>query len=1634
MALINRIEVVNYLCEGWQPSMGIQAWRPLWPANLITLGGQSTAIQVPNGCGKTSVTSAILYLLSRDRTLKRQFLERCAPAGTVSTHVRVEFAILLDEDITQRDLMTPDPESCPAQTYVLGVCGNRGDDTPQFYRYPGILEDAPASRMEGSVIQFSTSDALRTAVKKIRGSQWGGWDSSAEWSKVVGEFMSPEVVKQNVQFHRSGAGDASATFSKVTPGAGERFDEAYFRQVVAPQLLSNMMGESAEEDERSIEDTVLNSMNRFIGAKLQVERKRAYLERREAMEAQFQPVLEAAGGIRAADLHYQNQLQRLATDAAFLERFATSKQGRLRGVPRPLSELSFNPDVRACLEAMVLDKDGSVLIESAGIARLLGVPTGHLNQLASRQSASRSAVSATAASAQVLDLYCDIKISGGSGGRRKAAVFYNVHGARELVSRRGDSADEQLAALAEAFTAAQQWVDTNPFRHEHHRLLARRALLKEQIAAAEQAGQDASERKERLEEQVHERAENEGAFRDFCAHLSLLPEHLHEAPGDVPQWLTAQTNLRADAVVQHYQRVGELTAGWDELRAVRNELGLVSIDARIAELTDEGTRAEQARVTMEAEAAKAQSRRDEAVRQLESARERLGSVALELGLLEQGQEPFEQYIAIFGDEDPIKVSPPVKDHQALLRRRTQVEGMRRGKNQALERHEELGRGATAFRQLFGQVEPHRVTPQRDLELLQESHRAADQLFGLHQPLVESLEQHREHSALDPSAWLEETDRSHADALATMRAAEGKAAELDRQLRALDSSHLVGDPAYAAAHEELVAWGIRVTRVRDTVLGLGLPKDRTLPLLASFGPLLDAPVVANLAVADAALLALSAGEHDVPLVLLDPLLAALKSDNVHETPSAASLHFLVGAKSRRVRAIVDPQALEEERADLRKRHAEQTALVASAKAAAQTLNPHTPAYQRALRAQDAVKRDSTAKAAAALAEMKALEPKIAAAQKLTTPEALRNIHDAIKYEAAGGAESAATLAQELEALTADVVNIEEHIRETEPRVTPEAIVAHAGAKKFALAGGRSRLVELRSSSEQLKAEMVGVQAAVNLAEPELAAKKLALTEAQAQELAFMKTYLGTLARLKRAAKFESDGSAAFMNDQAEKADHLIAARNALDPLKAINYVRAKAFKDHQGQDEAELQRQIGLAKAEREASANTARELTSQNEALDGLLQGANAAAEALHELVYYLTERHRALAPFEPDLGRREGGPSPYEAHHSYRAANELRYRLEDWKPADGPFDRTLIAALREDIESIDVAKTGQEVASARRQAERAREVFESGRSEFCAKARATEGGAFSEAEIEAISHAKTANDLQELARIGARLRHELEEEKSELQELDSSASTIETESINTLTRLVEGCRGNLTTMNQVMARNPNARFIIATKIISTEDIKKLMLDLRDHIEARQREAHARTTLNKKAASDSTLSADVRQALIDRIFMEPSVEFRHVGMWDGKTQPIQSSLSEGQKAALQMMWLIKESEYHLECAVRRHLGGGSKRKLRSRSQRVLFFDGLFSNLTDRALIDEAFKGLGEADSNLQLIGLIHNPEYRNNAAIFPSLVIGRRVGRRDVEGERSFVRFEDGRHEGSMGLATFMLKRPARASEVAPRG
>lgn len=1623
MPLINRIEIVNYLCEGWEPSMGVASWRPLWPANLIHLCGASTAIQVPNGAGKTSVTTAVLYLLSRDKALKSQFLERCSPAGSVATHIRIEFAVLLDDDVMQRDLMTPDPRECPAQTYVIGVCANRGDDHPHFYRYPGILEDAPAHLRNGTTLQFCSTETLRASVRKIRTGQWGGWDTIAEWRKNVSMFMSAEVVRQNVQFHKDGAGDASATFNRVTPSPGERFDEAYFRQVVAPRLLTNMMGESAEEGERNVEDTILASMNRFTDAKLGVERQAAYLAGREALEVEFRPVIDAGSRIQGAEADFQMRLQGLAVDAAFLTRFTRARDGRMSGVPRPLEELTLTPEVRNCLKSMVLDKSGQVLIDADGMGQLLGMSAGHLNELATRAVTLRGAVPSAPTSSQVIDFRSDIKIPGGVGGNRHSRRFYAESSALELVARRPGASADLAETLQQAFRTAESLVDSNLFRHRHRQLLAQRGDLKAAAREADLARDAAEKEREALERQVKERQENQGAYQDFTAQLSTLPADLHDAPARVPAWLEGEAKVRTDAVSQHAQRVGRLTHGWEELQSVRLELGLTTLPDAITDLKAERETLEQTRARLAARVETARDEYESAAGELSASQAGLSSVAIEHGVLSEHSAAYDSFLAIFGNADPTKVGPPIEEKSRLEKNRKHAEEQQHTKGRELEKLVGLAEGAARFETIFGAVDPRSADPHKALEVLVDTARAVEATFVHHQPMAEALEDHFDRTSMEPSIWLQERDAAYAAATEAVRVAQAAVAELELELSALDDLTLVGNADYAHAHERLRDAGVDATRVRDVILAKGLSNDETLAQLSALGSLLDAPVVTDMAAAEAALIALANEGLDIPLVLRGPLDEALQGPVGHNTPTAASLSFLAGAKSRRMRAIVDPQALEEERQALQLKHSRHQAEAAAAAESAAANNPHTPGYRQAQRALEAVRLDSPAKAKQAKVDLDALELKIVAAKRLVTPESLRCLDSAVQFLNAGAAEALEATRTALEDLVAAISSIDERLAAIAPLLTQEAMIAHGGARKFVIGGGNARLDDLSRQATTLRQQCAELQGRLPGLQNRLTELRSDASSAEAGERAFMSTFQTRLDRLLRAQAFESGGNADFMSSSRTVLAQLEGFRDALNPLRSINYLRAQAFKDHQGHDELTLQRMIGDARGRRDHAATQAQELTAQADGMEADVIWANQAAEALHELAFFLSARRNALAPFEADLKSRETGTSPPEAHASYATAEAVRLALLAWRPGDA-FDLMQIAPLRDDIEAIDVSRTAREVADARRMVGRARDKFIEHRDAFCNKAAGSKDGGFAPAEIEAIRAANTPQDMAALSAISARLRAKLEEELAALSELQQTATTTENASIDNLTRLIENCSGNLTIMKSVMTKNPKAGFIINADIISTADIRHLMVELQATIEVRKRDAAARATLMRRHATDATLGADVRRALIERIFMNPSVQFHHTGIWGGDARAVRASMSEGQKAALQMMWLIKESEYHLECTVRRHVGGGVRKKLRSRLHRVLFFDGLFSNLTERSFIDEAFKGLGDPDSNLQLIGLIHNPEYRNNFSIFPSYVVGRRAGRRDVEGERTFVRFDDGRESNTLGLATFMQKRP----------
>lgn len=1631
MAAITRIEFVNFLCEGWQPHMGVPGWRPLWPANTIRLAGQSTAIQVDNGCGKTSATNAILYLLSRDKRLKGPFLERCAPAGAGYTHVRIEFGIRSEEAALQSDLITSDPVEFPGETYVIGVCANRGDeDSLQFYRYPGFLEDALAYSKGDGKILFVNNDTFRTSVKRMNKGEWNRWGTLSEWRKVVSDLISPEVVRQNVAFHLKGGGDASAALKDIKVRPGERFDEAYFRQVIAPQLLGDAMGESALDDERTIEDTITISMNRFIDAKLKVEAKDAHLQQREAAERELQPVLAAADAIHGVQSAYLQRLQDLARDAAYLDRFADGANRPFPGIPREPAQIAgVSGAVKKCLIGMSVDIDGTVVISDSALADLFDQPTGNLNMLADRTTSTRAAVSAHPVSSQLIDFKCNIKFESGHGGRRKATRHYSRDAALELAARR-DAGASNLSAdtLSESFTLASDALETNPFRYEVRRLNKRKGDAKTAATAKADGANAADKRRLNLESQVKERAENQAAYQEFCQHSPLLPDHIRDQPAETSTWYGEELKRRENAVNAHARKVGELTPNWGLWQKLAGRYGLQSLADRLAELRAEMDELDAAyQISSEARDA-AERLRDEQRAVAETSKSTAETLRRELEALIPLSKADAEFRSIFGDIDLgiVPAPEPLREKKLLEDKLTRQAPTLQKQQAKMDEFLRLKPAVVAYRSLFADADPLTVNPQANVTDLIEQLKAAEMSYAHHQPFAEAAEQFAAQSPdLSPQQWIVKTDGLRFGAQQVSLHALAEKRRLQAELDSLERESVVDDAAFVKALAMLSAAGVPFSRVRDEALA-GIPdKTRALSLLSAMSSVLSAPVVESAVEAEAAIAALKSGGLSIPIFLRPALRDFLNSTEVTDTVSGAVAGLVAGPVTRRVRALLDPQALEQEKAQLREDIEHEGTREGAALTEIEARGNQTDEYKLALKAKEAALQNSPAKAQAAQVDTDRLQPLLVSAQRLVTDDALAALRDTRHYLRLGGDPALSAVKDIVFQMILERDELIESVAKLEEKTTREALLSIENAVKFHRGGGASRFRLVRDESPRLDTAALGAAEELAVREDAFLKAKGDFSGIESQHRRMQTTHPGEARDLEAAVEFENSGELSFMQGRVDEEVRLTLLREVLRPLGQVNFTRAQSYVDHQDQDEAELQERIASAIREREQLTSESQTLHSEVERIDGQLVVAERGARALHELAFFLGSRRLSVAPFLQDLDQREGGPTPPEAHELFARTDELGHRLNAWRPGDGPFDPGLIQSVRGDVEMIDVSSKGIELGQAKRSVNAAKDRFQNVRESFCRNVRGQTHPALSEAEIEAIESATTIEQLRSLVELGGQLRADLEREREEQQELQMSVAETEQSMLDGLARFVTQAKVNLEIMNKTLGRNPNAKFEIETTVIGDDEIRKLLVELRDHIEGAKRDAASRARISRLDRDDSSVKALVRDALAIRIFKEPKVRFRHVGIWNGETRLLTDGLSEGQKAALQMMWLIKESEYVLDRTIRAHLGNGSRKKLLNRSQRILFFDGLFSNLSDRRLIDEAFKGLSNAGANLQLIGLIHAPEYRNNYEIFPTLVIGKKAGWHGSQDEREYVQFEDGRADGSVGLATFMMKKSA---------
>lgn len=1629
MATITRIEVANFLCDGYVEG---REWVPLYRGETFRVFGRSAALQIDNGGGKTSLTESSLFLLSQDGRLKPKIAGRVAPPEHGWTHIRMEFVEKPhDEDILQRDLITMAPEEIPGVTYVIGLAWSRGKE-PNFYYYQGLLSDAPCFHKGPNKLQLVDNDTFKRSVEHMPGARWNKWRTQKEWLEDIRQFTNIEVVKKNVKFQLEGAGDYSAMINKVEPENGESYDAAFFRQFVAPELLRQSMGTEGDDDEEQFEDTLYKTLKPTADALVNINLRQHELNDAEAALTKFEPVEAKARDVIDANVAYDEELSNVIQDAAVVHALAV--RNPIPGMPVVPRDASWRKDTKlaAVVSSLMIDKKAGIVIPDQAFAKLLGTETKRVNERAVSLR-----LTPIICGAQVIDLLGDLRDSGLETSNdfsttNEDYVIENKDGLKE--SRRGQHRKYAISGytladaktmlptgdalnladlLTRAFGIVIDTIDTNPYRKRQRELSVESEEVTIQHGSADGEAKHWSKTYETLVDESREVEENQVAYEIFAARAAqFLPEH-RNAPRAAKEWAQAQLVSDRNAVAEHTEKVVTLAGKFETWTAASTKHAGESLPDALAILVERHEEAvavgDMAREAM----ALACKRRDElrprhkaesdALRAADATHQRLTGLA----------EALPTFRTLFGDVDPLQQNPQAElatanqEHQDASDRLKVAIAAR-------DRLDGLKPMVKLFREVFGDTDPSKLSPVQDL-LDQKSRIATEEtILADHQPYVEALSQFRDaYGDEAPDHRLEAIELQRGELLAERNSVKTRLSEITVELSDLDTYAIADGRVYTTALDVLTKAGIPFTRLHTVAMDQA--GDRREAMLSLFSAALSAPVVERVEDADRATEILENAKLTVPVFLADPLRQFVQGGS-YEVTGNVTHTFFAGRSTRQVKILLNPKLIAEEKERLTTEAKGLSGRDTEIRRLLAEIDPSTDLVAMVLKARDAIRKGSAAKYVEAEGRLDDLSKLLPTLQRRV--ESVDSIRAMKEFTALGGDSAwldlvATTIPHEQK----DVSRIEQILGRLKRLVEEDASRALIAAKDFYREGGENTLTQAAAAVarlEPLVADLAGqLEALLTEIEGPLAMAQQSASEALA---ALNRTFALDKRDLQTAIEFEADGSVEFMRKADDRGKELQAVvSTSIARLQDIDFERAQRYLDP-GPKGLALADKIAEAKGKRDAAAEKRRVAESALTDLNGRISALQPFVDDLHEAVVEIREQHAKLATFSDDIRFRVAAGKAHPEILGY--AEILQLGCLGKLPSTSVETKAAIANLRESIKELNI---DTKMLVQRRQTRgTAQTAFMEERNRFCEQARDGRIKGLQLPEIDRIAEATTLAQLSAIYKIRENIRATIDEYAEKLAKLRETMETNKAATIDNLVRFARQAEANLKILDDVMARTPDARFYVEADVADEDTIRHIIESLIIEIQDREQAARDRNpiVLNKDIERrNKSYKEEIHKQIYANIFAKERVYFTHAAIWDGVKSPLTGEgggLSTGQRTALMMMWLIKQAEYSLTRAALMYGSRKQQKAALKSAQRIMFFDGLFSNLSNEDYIDHAFQGLKDVDENFQLIGLIHNPHYVNNKDIFPVHLVGKKkVG---VKGgkRRRFVTVEPWQDDNGM--------------------
>lgn len=1626
MSLISRVEMSNYLTEGLE-SNHFADWNPMLTGITLRMDGKSALVNITNGGGKTSMAELLLYLLSRDRTLLSHLRDKTAPKGRGYTHARIEFRSNDESSYREPGLLEIDVDNLSGATHVIGVALNNDiADSPIFYSYSGTLEDSPCyTKNNGRLVNTPDADFVRR-TRSMPQSKWDKFSNAREWQDHVGLFISMDVVRRNATYQAKGSDDKNASFFNFKPRNGESYDSAFFKAVIAPDLLTNLLNSFSEENESSIEDTLHISLSHIVNSERDIARKQANLERREAaIEVDLKPVVDS--GAKANTLHtaLQTSLRGVKKDVALLHHFGSQESPHaIAGLPRPLSSLLRTGDqdarIRQAVKGMVISRDDGLLIRDKTFGELSGVEIRRVGEIADRKRIPNSSLNS-----QVIDFACDFgfSTSGSIGGGHVRKGYSRLAVAQLLpllAGTQGATLDGLEDVFKSAFDIAQSQIETNPASLKI--LVLEATLSANEVVSNKLSGQSDALAQviDGMDRQIKGREDNEAAWHGFSAIASQFPDEVRSTPKQAKDWIEARAKAIRSQLADMHRRSGELAKAWGEYQVAIEQSGLEGIQGIRTRHDQLISRSKEIQAQIKSHGKKVNDLRgrtatlERATGAASTLLDQCNAALTRMDELERGHTVFQGY---FGDVDPIAIDHPLATLKNVGQRKTAADEALRNSSAEWDALCGFKAGASRFNEIFGaEVDPFQCDPVRDhREWSEKSHEAQQGLQPL-EPLVSALSSFElRFPKQTPSSWMAAADARRNVLEAESRDATKRKQATEQEIEALDRLALVDDASFAQAWALL---GSGPQRLYAFLQDTPLPLESRVAALSALSGLLSAPVFDSLADMDAASTVLDQHGVTIPLLLKEPLLQAIQSQGTMHG-ELRLMGFFAGRYSRKVRILLEPEFAQRERELLVQQVGTLQGRLDQIAEELPQVDHHSADYGLAKDAAKAIQSNCVARFEQFKDEFELADAALARLAPQTKKEALACLDSRRNFLKKGGEEKQTLLWDECEVLRQQVSSLKDELFGAEKRASPESVEAYLDALKYVKEGSETGHESTRTKRDKAATALDIAQWELTNHNDEFDLQVGQLDSAnEAAQMFDDENGADTISKLGSVLGFSVQGdNIEFMQGFNQQSGDLDTESSRLIAIRStVNFDRAADYIENLDKSDTELVNEIASKKAELNKVTAAVEVLRKRNEIIrDFELPNWETLRKAIHEFAYEMGSQAVKTKKAHAEFHRLEEGASPAEAHPLYASIDALNTKIRAATIDETSVLATLLSEETFKLQDLNPQVALDEFLSHQRDYNAALADYSQKNKTFCEKAREDSGtklAAFNALELDEIERS-TPGHIATLVSLFERLNLSLNKDRDDANKAIQAAHNANEEALTQLSRLIQVAEDNLDALKKVMSRYQNGCFKIKVQLAGEGLIKEILSELKDKIKlATVGSGDAPRTLRR--SDETRIKELLRETLIDKIFLEPKVTFIHSGIRN-KESVVTDKLSTGQKVALEFMWIVRQAEYEIERGLR-ELSSKQAERMRVKTNRVIFVDGIFSTLSDRRIIREAFSGLGNLGGNFQIIGFLHSPTWTNDSSVFPVYHVGKKL--MNSSGSSLVAFSEQGRDKGTLGFFT----------------